>query len=482
MSDRAEDVARDEPVTISAVDHRAPLFRRFRIWTPMQIWVLFLLALVNISNYLDRGVLSILQEPIKEELLLADWQLGLISGPAFALLYSISGIPAARIADRFDRITVLSIAITIWSGMTARCGAATSFAQLALARIGVGAGEGACTPVSHSLISDHFPPRQRGMALSILTTSIPMAQLVAPLIGGVIAMQYGWRTAFVVVGLPGIAVALLLRLTLTEPRNDAANQMAAPARKDAGRFRDDLRLLFGNRAFVWHWLGATFLGQAIGATNMFTASYFLRQYDLTLAEVGAIIAAGLGAAGLVGTFLGGWLSDRFAGEYGRSYPWVCAIAATGAGLMFTGVFTSASWQIALGFLLIANIMNDLKNGPVYAAVQNMAPTHMRSTATAIVLVGAIALGTGMGPMIVGVVSDLAAAGHLPDALGAYSRVCPGGKPLPELAQQLGTACAEASAAGIRSGLLAACLTYALAAPCFAMAALKIRQPLEGARG
>lgn len=258
MSDRAEDVARDEPVTISAVDHRAPLFRRFRIWTPMQIWVLFLLALVNISNYLDRGVLSILQEPIKEELLLADWQLGLISGPALRLLYSISGIPAARIADRFDRITVLSIAITIRSGMTALCGAATSFAQLALARIGVGAGEGACTPVSHSLISDHFPPRQRGMALSILTTSIPMAQLVAPLIGGVIAMQYGWRTAFVVVGLPGIAVALLLRLTLKEPRNDAANQMAAPARKDAGRFRDDLRLLFGNRAFVWHWLGATF--------------------------------------------------------------------------------------------------------------------------------------------------------------------------------------------------------------------------------
>lgn len=449
-----------------------------RLWSPLQIWVLFLLVLVNISNYLDRGVLSILQEPIKRDLLLADWQLGLISGPAFALLYSVSGIPAARIADKLNRVTVLSIAITIWSGMTAMCGAASNFVQLALARIGVGAGEGACTPVSHSLVSDHFPPQQRGMALSVLTTSIPIAQLMAPLIGGVIAMQYGWRTAFVVVGLPGVLVALLLRLTLREPRHDMTNPLVTRKIQGSGKFLDDIKLLVKNRSFVWLWFGATFLGQAVGATNVFTASYFLRQYDLTLAQVGAMMAAGLGAAGLVGTFAGGWLADRYSGDYGRSYPFMCAVAATGAGLMFAVVFTSTSWQLALGFLLLANIMGDMKNGPVYASVQNMSPPHMRSTATAVILIGVIALGTGMGPMIVGLVSDSVAASSFAPSLGPYSVSCPGGKPLAMASADLGEACAQASAAGMRAGLLAACLAYAAAAPCFLMSARAVRDPLH----
>ena len=451
-----------------------------RGWTPMQIWVLVLLVLVNISNYLDRGVIAILQEPIKADLQLADWQLGMISGPAFAILYSFAGIPAARIAEKMNRITVLSIAVTVWSAMTALCGAAQSYTHLLLARLGVGAGEGACTPVSHSLVSDSFPPHQRGMALAILTTSIPLAQLMAPLIGGVIAMQYGWRAAFLVVGLPGIAIAILLRLTLKEPRHDPSNTLVTRTAPNSGRFIDDLKLLFSIRSFVWLWFAAMFLGQAIGATNTFTASYFLRQYDLTLAQVGAVMAVGLGAAGLVGTFLGGYLADRYAGVYGRSYPLVCMVAAIGAGLMFTATFTSPTWQIAVAFLLVANIMNDLKNGPIYAAVQNMAPGHMRSTATAIIMVGVIVLGTGMGPLIVGVISDVVAAGHFPDTLGAYATTCPGGRPLPGAAEGMAAACKAASAAGVRAGLLSACATYALAAPCFLMAALTIRAPLQTA--
>ncbi len=446
-------------------------------WTGMQIWVLVLLVLVNISNYLDRGVIAILQEPIKADLKLADWQLGMISGPAFAILYSLVGIPAARIADKTNRITLLAIALTVWSGMTALCGMAGNYLHLVFARLGVGAGEGACTPVSHSLVSDTFPPQQRGMALAILTTSIPIAQLFAPLIGGVIAMTYGWRTAFFVVGLPGIVVAILLRLTLREPRNDPANMLVSRERAGSGRFLDDMRLLLANRAFVWLWFGATFLGQAIGATNVFTASYFLRQYHLTLAQVGAVTAVGLGVAGLVGTFVGGYLADRYAGVYGRSYPLICAIAATGAGCMFFVTFTRPDWQTAVVFLLLANIMNDLKNGPIYAAVQNLAPGHMRSTATAIIMVGVIVLGTGLGPLLVGVVSDIGAKGHFPDVYGPYLATCPGGKPLPGAAAALATACADASAAGLRAGLLTACATYALAAPCFVMAALKIREPL-----
>jgi predicted MFS family arabinose efflux permease len=294
----------------------------------------------------------------------------------------------------------------------------------------------------------------------------------------VIAMQFGWRAAFVAVGLPGIVLAILLRLTVKEPRNDPHNRLVTRNHSGTGRFFDDMRILVSNRAFVWLWFGATFLGQAIGATNIFTASYFLRQYHLTLAQVGAVTAVGLGVAGLVGTFLGGFFADRFAGSHGRSYPLVCMVAATGAGLMFLVTFTRPDWQTAVVFLLIANIMNDLKNGPIYAAVQNLAPGHMRTTATAIIMVGVIVLGTGLGPLIVGVVSDIVASSHFPDALGSYVATCPGGKPLPGAAAALATACGDASAAGLRAGLLSACATYALAAPCFLMAALKIREPLE----
>lgn len=447
-------------------------------WTGMQIWVLTLLVLVNISNYLDRGVIAILQEPIKADLKLADWQLGVISGPAFAVLYSFAGIPVARLAERVNRITVLSIALTVWSGMTALCGAANTYLHLVIARLGVGAGEGACTPISHSLVSDTFPPRQRGMALAILTTSIPIAQLFAPLIGGVIAMQFGWRAAFIVVGLPGIALAILLRLTLKEPRNDPNNKIVTRHQMGSGRFMADMRLLFSNPAFVWLWFGATFLGQALGATNVFTASYFLRQYHLTLAQVGAVTAVGLGVAGLIGTFLGGYFADRFAGTHGRSYPLVCMVAVIGAGLMFAVTFTRPDWQTAVVFLLLANIMNDLKNGPINAAVQNLAPGHMRSTASAVIMVGAIVLGTGLGPLIVGLVSDFVASRHLPETYGAYLAACPGGKPLPGAAVMVATACADASAAGLRAGLLAACAAYGLAAPCFLMCALRIREPLQ----
>jgi predicted MFS family arabinose efflux permease len=450
-------------------------------WTRTQLWILFLLVLVNISNYLDRGVIAILQQPLKQDLALADWQLGVISGPAFAILYSLAGVPSARLADRGNRITVLGLALALWSGMTALCGAAQNFLHLALARLGVGAGEGACTPVSHSLIADTFPPRQRGIALAVLTTSIPIAQLFAPLIGGVVAMTLGWRAAFVVVGLPGILLAVLLRMTVRDPGHHGASANMASGQPDTrSSMLQDLRTLFSRPAFLWLWLGGMFLGQGLGATNLFTASYFLRQYQLTLAEVGAVTAVGLGVAGLVGTFAGGYLSDRFAGTHGRSYPLICCAAATGACVLFMITFSRDTWQSAIVFLLLANIMSDLKNGPINAAVQNLAPPGMRSTASAVFMVGAIALGTGIGPLVVGVISDVAAQSHFPDSFGSFLAACPGGKAPQHANALVDNACAMSSAFGLRIGLVAGCVAYGLAAPCFLLAAFKIRTPLAEA--
>lgn len=445
----------------------------WRLWSPTQIYVLVLLMLLNMSNYLDRGIISILQEPMKQDLSLQDWQLGMISGPAFALLYSVAGIPIARIADRSNRITVLSIALAIWSGLTAVCGLATSFSHLVLARVGVGAAEGACTPTSHSLIADTFQPRQRGLALSILTTSIPVAQLIAPLIGGVVAMTWGWRSAFVAVGLPGLILAALLWLTVRDPR-------AAPAKTDArpSTFFADMKILFAKRSFVWLFVASAFMGASITATNAFTASYFLRQYHLTLGQVGALMAAGLGAAGLIGTFLGGWLADRFAGTHGRSYPWTCALGAGLASIFFLIVFTRDSWAVAIPFLLIANISTDLKNGPNTAIAQNIAPPGMRSTTSAVMMLAVIAIGATMGPLMIGTVSDIAAARAFPDALGSFVAMCPGGKPAPDAAAAIGKMCSAASAQGLRTALMIPSATYALAAIAFFICGRVIDEPLE----
>jgi MFS transporter, Spinster family, sphingosine-1-phosphate transporter len=230
-----------------------------RSWTPTQIYSLGLLILLNLSNYLDRTIVGILQQPMKDELRLEDWHLGVISGPAFALFYSLAGVPIARLAERVNRVTLISCALAIWSAMTALCGAAASFAHLVLARIGVGAAEGACTPCSHALVSDIFPPRQRGFAMSLLTTSIPIAQLLAPIIGGYVAMTWGWRAAFAVVGLPGVVLAAVIFFTMKEPREQPGSTHV----RTHSSFFADMKLLLGNRAFVWLFVASAFMGQSI---------------------------------------------------------------------------------------------------------------------------------------------------------------------------------------------------------------------------
>jgi predicted MFS family arabinose efflux permease len=446
----------------------------FKSWTPTQIYSLALLILLNLSNYLDRTIIGILQQPMKSELRLEDWQLGIISGPAFALFYSLAGVPIARLAERINRVRLLAVALAIWSSMTALCGAAVNFLHLVIARIGVGAAEGACTPSSHSLIADIFPPRQRGIAMSFLTTSIPIAQLLAPIIGGVIATTWGWRAAFAVVGLPGIALAALIFFTMKEPR-DTPGQARAQA---PSSFLADMRLLLSDRAFVWLFAASAFMGQSITSTNIFTASYFVRQYELSLTEVGTIVGVGSGLAGLVGTFIGGTLADRYAGQYGRSYPIVCGIGALLAAVFFTIVFTRDVWYVALPFLLLANVSTDMKNGPNFAAAQNLAPAHMRATASAVLMIAAICLGSGLGPLILGVISDSVASASFPAALGTFSELCVGGRAADGAANDLVTACARASAAGLRGGLMAPCATFVLAGICFIISGRAIRKPLE----
>jgi len=445
-----------------------------RGWSGYQLYVLAVLVLISASNYIDRGVVGILQEPIKAELGLTDLQLGMISGPAFGLLYSLSALPIARWAERGNRVTILSLAVTVWSMATALCGLVGSYAQLFLARLGVGMGEGACSPTTHSLVAEYFPARQRGIAMAVLSTAIPISGLFAPLIGGVIGQTYGWRAAFIAVGLPGILLAILLKLTVRDPRPPATAAEPRPP----SRFLADLRLLFGNRAFALFWLSNCFMGMALGGTNAFTATYFIREFGFSLKQAGAVTAVGLGVAGLVGTFVGGWLSDRFAGEKGRSYLILPGVGAGLAGVFFLITFTREAWPVALVFLIAANVCTDLKNGTVLAASQNLSPPHMRATTSAVTMIAVTLFGTSLGPLIVGGVSDTFATRAFPEALGAFAQACPGGRPAAGAAVELATACKAASAAGIQAGMVTVSVVFFAAMTAFLASALAVKRRLE----
>jgi len=183
-----------------------------------RIYVLILLTGVYTFNFIDRQIIGILSPAIKADLGLADWQLGILKGFAFAVLYTVLGIPIARLADRKNRVTIIAIALALWSGFTAISGAANNFLQLTLARIGVGIGEAGGSPPAHSLISDYFPKEKRAGALAIYAMGIPIGIALAYLGGGWVMQTFGWRWAFVVIGLPGIAMAVLLKLTVREPK------------------------------------------------------------------------------------------------------------------------------------------------------------------------------------------------------------------------------------------------------------------------
>ncbi|MFN5822834.1 MAG: spinster family MFS transporter, partial [Sphingomonadales bacterium] len=211
---------------------------------------LWVLLVVYIFNFLDRQIVNILAEPIKRDLGLSDTQIGLMTGIAFAAFYTFLGIPIARYADKptTNRVRLISVALVIWSGMTALCGMAQNFVQLLLARIGVGVGEAGCTPAAHSLIADLAPPEKRASAISFYSLGIPIGSLLGMLIGGLVADAYGWRTAFLVAGLPGILLAVIVLVVLRDPRFSAQMQAATP--KPAISTQEALKEILKSRAFV----------------------------------------------------------------------------------------------------------------------------------------------------------------------------------------------------------------------------------------
>jgi predicted MFS family arabinose efflux permease len=370
-----------------------------------QIWVaLFILFTVNIFNFMDRMLFSVLMQPIKEDLLLKDWQLGIISGLAFAFFYATMGVPLARLSDRSSRKGVISFCLAGWSLMTALTGAAANFFYLLLVRMGVGVGEAGCTPASHSLIADYFDARRRSFAMAIFSAGAPIGIFAGLYGGGALADEFGWRWAFVIMGLPGIVWAVVVYVLMKEPPRGV---FSLPSELSPGAsLIDTFRHIWRIPAYP-HLIFAIALGLFIvyGVTQ-WMPTFFVRVHDLPLAEVGAKFGLAFGGGSAIGLVIGGKVADWLIKDDQRWGAW----------------FPALVYPLSLPFLLAAVLVSDadaaflcvfagaiftaMPQGPSLATIQAIAPSNARAIASAISLFVASIVGVGLAPFLIGVASDL----------------------------------------------------------------------------
>ncbi|MEW6089525.1 MAG: MFS transporter [Pseudomonadota bacterium] len=369
-------------------------------------YALFVLMLGYTANYVDRQILAILLEPIKQDLGVSDTQLGFLSGITFAIFYATLGVPIAMLADRSNRRNIVAAAIAIFSTMTVVCGFVTSFVQLALARIGVGIGEAGSSPPSHSMISDMFPPEKRASAMGIYSLGINIGILVGFLVGGWVSQWYGWRAAFFVVGAPGILIALLIRFTLKEPERGHADGIAAQASAAAPKFGEVWKLLWAQRSFRHIAFGCALAAFAGYAGVTWIPAFLIRSYQMGPGEIGTWLALIIGFVGGAGTYVTGWLADRYSKRDVRWNLWVVAIIMFLSFPFSVGMYLAGDKYMTLAFFLIPAFAGAAYIGPSLAMTQALVTLRMRAVASALLFLILNLIGMGLGPQAVGFVSDL----------------------------------------------------------------------------
>lgn len=373
--------------------------------TRSPVLALGLLTFAYGLNFLDRQILGILLGQIKAEFLLTDTQLGLLSGIAFALFYATLAVPIALLADRYNRVWIVTAALTLWSGFTALCGYATGFWSLFLARVGVGVGEAGGVAPSYSLVADLFPPSARARALAVFSMAVPIGGSLGVFIGGWIASEAGWRTAFIAVGLAGVIFAPLFRLLMREPRRGRFDP-PAPAAPPIG---ETLRLLRSKPAFWLLAFGASASSMMGYGLIGWLPSFFQRSFGLTLIETSRFYSALGLIGGVTGIWLGGWLGDRLGKRSRSAYARVPAMAFLAAIPFYLAGLSTGSLAVAFVTFLIPSALSLAWLGPTLAAVQGMVPPATRATASAIFLLVNNLIGIGLGTLFLGAVSDALAA-------------------------------------------------------------------------
>lgn len=424
-------------------------------------YVLGALLIVYTFNFIDRVVIGIIQEPIKAEFGLTDFQLGLLGGPAFAILYTLLGIPIARLAERTNRMTVLSVCVGLWSLMTAACGFAVNYATLFAARVGVSIGEAGCTPPANSVISDYFPAERRASALSIYALGIPLGSMIAAVGGGWIATEVGWREAFIWLGVPGVLLALIVKLTVKEPPR------AAP-KTEAPSFVSAVAALIKKPTFWNVAFGsalASFVGYGVG---QYLTSFMIRTHNFSLFNAAVIIGVILGLCAAIGTFTSGFLADRISKRHPNALSWLPALGFAIATPLYLLAFVLPNFWWAMPALMVAAITHYFYLGPMYAVTQGVVEPRMRATAVAVLLFVVNLLGYGLGPPVIGALSDYLANTQLAP-LGLSIELCA------DQAQRGNAQCASGAETGLRWAMMVGVCIYLWAGVHFLLSARTLRR-------
>lgn len=368
------------------------------------IWALVILTCIYICGFIDRIIMQVVVEPVKAEFDLSDFQIGLVAGLAFAVLNVVLGLWIARIAERRRRMTLVSIGAVLWSLATAACGMANNFMQLILARISVGVGEAVGLPATSSIVSDYFPKEKRATAMSILMLAPPIGAFIGFTVGGLIAQEYGWRATFWIAAIPGFILAALAMFTVGEPKRGQHDDLGERT-DEVPSFRAVLRRVW-ERHSLRHLLMGSVVASLVGfGVNAFLVAFLIRRFGFTLAEAGLISGFTAALPATISISVAGWLADRLGKRDARSYGFIPGISLLIAAPVYILAVTRTDALYAVILLGIATLFMYTYLGPTLGVFQNMMHPRMRATSFAFNSMLYSLIGGGLGPMLVGALSD-----------------------------------------------------------------------------
>ncbi|MEH6557348.1 MAG: MFS transporter [Oceanicoccus sp.] len=439
---------------------------------PYRSYVLFALTLIYIMNFVDRGLLSVVGPDLVPDLGISDTQFGLLTGFGFALLYTIVGLPLARYADAANRVKIMTVCVALWSIMTALCGLATevtigsvtigAFWILLMCRVGVGIGEAGCTPPANSLIADYYAPRDRSQALGIYAMGVTLGTMFANLIGGWVTDAFDWRTAFIVVGLPGLLIAVVFKLTVKEPPRGYTDP-AGTKSKGQVELKEAISELTTKPAFWLMTAGATvasFCGYGIGS---FQSLFLVRTHEITTGQAAIWINAPVSLSSAIGTFATGWLATRLYKKYPGAIAWVPAIGLALSIPFYVFAFTTQNLLYAAIGLVIGGFVKYGYLAAQYTIGQGVVSMRVRAVATAVLLFVVNLIGYGFGPLFIGLVSDIfftSGVAELGVAAEELARNQCHPRAIGELSENLQNVCGQVYAQSLQSAMVIVALLYA----------------------
>ncbi len=368
-------------------------------------WMLGLLFLVYVFNIVDRHIINILLEPIRLELELNDSQAGFLAGFAFAIFYTLMGVPIAALADRYSRTRLIVLCSGLWSVMTALTGMATGYISMALTRMGVGVGEAGLTPSANSLIGDMFKPTDRGKAIGIYQSAVPVGTMLAGLIGGFMGPALGWRNTFVLLGAFGLILTVVFWIVFREPQRGLLDDLSSRPEKSRYSIWETIRYMLSQKSVQYFFPAFALVGLVGSAVNTWTPAYFMRSHEMSLLHMATTIGTIGGIGGAIGMIGGGYIADRMVRNDLAAYMKIPAIALLAAAPLFFGVYLAGNVTLAAAFLLGPMIVGTAIVVPVLALIQRLVKNNMRAVSVAVFLLVIHLLGMGLGPLLVGMLSD-----------------------------------------------------------------------------